>query len=89
MAEVFEQGVASSGRSKRASGAANAAAEAALHHQMADLAQRRAGSATWSGTLDAKDLACLMAVIEHQLLPSLLRAYRPAERKPLNGSRLA
>lgn len=89
MTEVFEQGVASSRRSRRASGTAAAAAEAALHNRLVERDRRRAGSATWSSTLNAQDLACLLSVIERQLLPSLIRSYRPAKRKPLNGSGVA
>lgn len=85
MAEVLERSVAFSRRSKRSGGAA----EAALHEELGERSRHRAESATWSPTLDPRDLACLMSVIGAELLPRLLRSYRPAERKPLNGSGLA
>ena len=85
MAEVLERSVAISRRSKRTSGVA----EAAFHQALSERSRRRAASATWSPTLGPEDLACLMSVIEGQLLPTLLRAYRPAGRAPLNGSGLA
>ena len=81
MAEVLEQSVASSRRSTRDGGAA----ESAFHDELSER-MRRAASATWSPTLGPEDLACLMSVIESQLLPTLLRSYRPARRTPLNGS---
>jgi len=85
MAEVLERSVAISGRSKHEGGAAGVA----FHEELGERSRRRAASATWSPTLGPEDLACLMSVIESQLLPTLLRSYRPAKRKPLSGSSLA
>lgn len=89
MAEVLEPSVAIGRCSKRASGATGAAAETAFHDELSTRSRRRSSPATWSSTLEPQDLARLMAVIETELLPTLLRSYRPAQRKPLNGSGLA
>ncbi len=89
MAEVLEQSVAIDRRSKRASGGTGAAVETAFHDELGARSRRRCSPATWSSTLEPQDLSRLMAVIETELLPTLLRSYRPAQRKPLNGSGLA
>ncbi len=62
-------------------------AEAMLHRGLAETAQRRAVATTWISSLCDADLACLMAVIEAQLLPRLLREYRPADASPLKRYR--
>ena len=41
----------------------------------------------WSCSLGATDLACLLQVIEAQLLPRLIGAYRPSDSAPLKTSR--
>ncbi len=64
-------------------------AEAILHRELSSQARRRALDATWTSTLSAKDVACLMSVIELQVLPRLVAEYRPADRNPLQRSILA
>ena len=39
----------------------------------------------WSSSLSEGDLACLLQVIESQVLPRLLQSYRPADRSPLRA----
>lgn len=82
MAEVLEQIVSISRRSKPA----GSAAEAAFHEGHNGRSRRQSASATWAPTLDPQGLACLTAVIEAQLLPTLLRSYRPVQGMPLTGS---
>ena len=43
----------------------------------------RQRTAEWSPTLGAGDLACLMQVIENELLPRLVSAYAPSKHSPL------
>lgn len=45
--------------------------------------QRRA---EWSPTLEGGDLACLLRVIESELLPRLVEAYAPSKHSPLRAS---
>ena len=82
MAEVLEQSVLISRRSKPA----GRAAETAFHEGLDGRSRRRFASATWAPTLDPQGLACLTAVIEAQLLPTLLRSYRPVQGMPPTGS---
>lgn len=48
------------------------------------LPRRRA--AEWSPTLGTGDLACLLQVIEKELLPRLVSAYAPSTHSPLPTS---
>lgn len=48
--------------------------------------RRRVSADAWSSSLNQADLACLLQVIEGQLLPRLLRDYRPSHRSPLGAS---
>ena len=66
-----------------------AAAEGELHRRLRERASRKDARAGWASTLSGADLKCLEAVIESQLLPRLLRAYRPCDTSPLKTGRLA
>lgn len=50
-------------------------------------ASRVARVPEWKPTLDASDLACLLHVIENDLLPRLVGAYAPSRHSPLPTSR--
>lgn len=89
MAEIVQEGAAGAVRSRRMQASREDPAEAALHRRLADRALVRTSSATWSSTLCAADLACLMSVIESQLLPRLLREFRPDGRAHLKTRRMA
>ncbi len=39
---------------------------------------RKAAEERWCSTLEARDLRCLLSVIEEQVLPQMLRDYSPA-----------
>ena len=62
-------------------------AEALFHRGLAETAQPRTVAATWTSSLCDADLARLMSVIEAQLLPRLLREYRPADASALKRCR--
>ena len=59
--------------------ASTGAAEAAFHRQLQRGAERRAASAGWSSSLCESDLACLMSVLERDVLPRIVGSYRPAD----------
>ena len=88
MAGIVQESAAGAVRSRRPRAGQVDPAEAALHRQLADLALGRTRSATWSSTLCAADLTCLMCVIESQVLPRLLREYRPDGSVHLKTRRL-
>jgi hypothetical protein len=88
MAEVIQGGAAAATRAGRvAYGRGNGEnVDEKLRRELAEGGERRARSATWSSSLCQSDLACLLTVIETQVLPRLLREYRPADRSPLKAS---
>lgn len=85
MAEVAEGATSAATRTHRSGFDIGAAADARLRRELVDRAARRADSATWQSTLNESDLACLLGVIEAQLLPRLLREHRPVDRAPLQA----
>ena len=54
---------------------------AVLRRPLSSLARQR--TAEWSPTLGTEDLACLMKVIENDLVPRLVSAYAPSTHSPL------
>ena len=61
-------------------------ADARWRSALGERAVRRAGQASWAPTLAGSDLACLLQVIEAELLPRLLGEYRPADHAPLKAA---
>ena len=62
------------------------AAEQRFRDGLRERSLQRKGAATWSSSLSDGDLACLLQVIESQVLPRMLRDYRPSHHAPLKAS---
>ena len=62
-------------------------ADARLREVLTERAAERSLQAAWQPTLAGNDLACLLQVIQAELLPRLLGDYRPADQSPLKATR--
>lgn len=67
--------------------ASSTPAEQTPRFDVSALARWRHGTARggWSSTMGEADLACLLQVLEEQVLPRLISDYRPADRSPLRS----
>ena len=80
MTDVYQASQATQDAAVRPSqNASVGAAEAAFHRRLEQAAQRRSAAAGWTTSLCESDLACLMSVLEQEVLPRLVSSYRPAD----------